>query len=721
MKFKLIKKLDSDSFQNFLDSADYYTPETYRRHIDYLSEILQDDIIRFGRAGSIYNIPAAFDIETTSTYINGKKAAWMYVWMLGVYDSVCIGRTWEEFYTLLDYIAIKFNLSERCALPVYVHNLAYEFGYIQHRHEWESVFSLAPRKPVYARTTNGILFRCSYILSGVNLAKMAGDLHTYKIKKMLGDLDYKQIRHSGTPLTVEEIGYCINDVKIVMAYIREKIDTGEDLAHIPLTKTGYVRNYIREKCLPEDTPEAKNYHLQMLDMTLTEPIYTMLKNAFAGGFVHGDPFRVNKIWENVSSIDFTSSYPAVIASNPGFPMSRGYRVNIKNLEQLEVNLKYYWCVFDIEIKGLQATFFYDNYISESRCFKSKNVFSQNGRVVSADYIYMTVTSEDYLLIRKMYTWGEIRIHNFYRFRTGYLPKPFIEALLDLYERKTMLKNVPGRELDYLLAKELLNSFFGCCVTDICKDEQIFDGRWRTEPADVTEKLEQYNKKFNRTLYYAWGVKITAAARYNLWSGIYECKGDYIYSDTDSIKMLNYEKHKDYVDRYNKSITDKLWSMCTYYDIPFERTRPKTIKGVEKPLGVWDYEGTYKRFKTLGAKRYMYEDEAGYHLTVAGLNKKTAMQYIIDEAIRRGCDPFEVFSAGMYVPKGAAGKLTHTYIDDVYNAQGEKVKSGERAGAVVDMYGIPGTFHEYSAVHLEEADYSLTMTREFMDYIRGLAL
>ena len=65
----------------------------------------------------------------------------------------------------------------------------------------------------------------------------------------------------------------------------------------------------------------------------------------------------------------------------------------------------------------------------------------------------------------------------------------------------------------------------------------------------------------------------------------------------------------------------------HYGIPLELASPKTIKGIEKPLGVWDYEGNYSRFKTLGAKRYMYEIDNDIHITVAGVSKKSGSEYL----------------------------------------------------------------------------------------------
>src|SRR5699024_12382212 len=97
------------------------------------------------------------------------------------------------------------------------------------------------------------------------------------------------------------------------------------------------------------------------------------------------------------------------------------------------------------------------------------------------------------------------------------------------------------------------------VTDILRYQTIYtaSNKWGQEPSDVKEQIKSYNEKRNRVLYYAWGVFVTAYARRNLFTGILSVKEDYIYSDTDSIKMLNYDKNKNYVEKYNKEIRDKI--------------------------------------------------------------------------------------------------------------------------------------------------------------------
>ena len=82
-----------------------------------------------------YNVSCAFDIETTSMIIGEDKVAFMYIWMLGIDGYCIIGRTWEELHWCLDKISEYCGLGDKVYLPIYVHNLAYEFQFIKDRFE----------------------------------------------------------------------------------------------------------------------------------------------------------------------------------------------------------------------------------------------------------------------------------------------------------------------------------------------------------------------------------------------------------------------------------------------------------------------------------------------------------------------------------------------------------------------------------------------------------
>lgn len=208
--------------------------------------------IKTGKHEQFYNVPAGFDIETTSFYNpRGEKSAIMYEWTLGIYNFITYGRTWTQFKILLDAVSKILGTHEKNRLVIYVHNLPYEFQFMRKHFSWTKVFLLDDRKPVYAITDLGIEFRCSLKLSGKSLASTAQDLTKYKVEKMVGDLDYSLIRHSKTPLTEKELNYCEHDVRVILHYIQEKIEQDGNIARIPLTNTGYVRRYTKDACFPE--------------------------------------------------------------------------------------------------------------------------------------------------------------------------------------------------------------------------------------------------------------------------------------------------------------------------------------------------------------------------------------------------------------------------------------------------------------------------------------
>lgn len=664
------------------------------------------------------NVPASFDIETSSFYesknLDSKeKRAIMYEWTFAIYGYVTYGRDWESFinfyYDLADILKTQYDYR----LIVYVHNLSFEFQFIRKRLNWCKSFALEERKIVQAVTDEGIEFRCSYKLSGYSLEMLGKQLTKYKVEKMVGDLDYSLIRNSLTPMTEKEMNYCFNDCLVVNSYIQELIERENGIQNIPLTKTGFVRRLCRNACLYDNddkyNTKFKRYRKLMSSLTLDVETYQQLKRAFAGGFTHTSTFYTFDTVYNVKSYDFTSSYPYVMVSEK-FPMSRFEKIDKLDKQSFNNYLKTKCCLFDIEIEDLEPKIDYENYISKSHCYKLQEAEENNGRIVSAKHLIMSITELDYMIIKKFYKWKSHKIYNFRVAEKAYLPSDLIKAILELYKRKTELKDLAGKEVEYLISKENINAVFGMCVTDICRDEIFYEnGEWSKNKPDLNEMIMKYNKSIKRFLNYAWGVWITAYARFNLFTGIYQFGEDYIYSDTDSLKVLNYEKHIDYINKYNKLVINKLEQSAKYNGFNIEDTRPRNVKGEIKQLGIWNDEGIYTRFKALGAKRYMVEKDEKIELTVSGLNKKKAMPYLLD---KYGDRVFEEFKNDMYIPStylkngneiSATGKQTHTYIDTQTN------------GVVIDYLGNECEYEELSSIHLEPTDYSLSITDRYVDF------
>lgn len=652
-----------------------------------------------------WNIPMAFDIETSSFRANdGTKLSVMYVWQFGINGKVIMGRTWDEFKELMAELEL---FTDEARALIYVHNLSYEFQFIRKRLEWKQTFSTAMREPIYAVTTHNIEFRDSYILTAKSLAKTAESLHTYKIEKMVGDLDYTLLRGNTTQLTETELGYCRNDVLVLNALIQEKIEEeGGTISKIPLTNTGYIRRYFRELCFPKDDLDAKSkYNRLMCELRINDSTeYQLLKDAYSGGFTHANPVHVNELFnERIDSFDFTSSYPTVMIAEQ-FPMGRGKYVKPKSLEEFQKFLNHYCSVFDVRFLNIrQKKDVPDSVISGSKCSRLVRPVLNNGRVYSADELITTVTNVDFEVFTQFYDFDSYEVKNMIVYRKAYLPKPIIEGILKLYGNKTKLKGVEGKEVEYMVSKGMLNGVYGMCVTDIAKALITYITEWGEDPVDVDDAIESYNRDRKRFLFYPWGVFVSAYARRNLLMGIKAIGEDYIYSDTDSIKCRNVEQHMDFITWYNKDIVRKLNECLDFYGIDRKETAPETIKGEAKQLGVWDWETEkkpYTQFKTLGAKRYVYVQDGDLHITIAGVNKKDGKDYIAHIGI-------EEFKDDLVIPAENSGKLTHTYIDE------------EQSGTFIDYQGNEQTFDELSSVHLEGAEYHLSVTDEFTEFCKTM--
>lgn len=650
------------------------------------------------------NLACSFDIETSSFFNEkGEKQSIMYIWQFAIFDSVIIGRTWNDFFKLLDSLVKFYNLSVSNRLVCYIHNLSYEFQFIRKLFEWEDIFATDERKPLYACTKSGIEFKCSYRLSGYSLAVLAKNLTRHTIDKKVGDLDYSLVRHSDTFISDDELGYCVNDVLIVTAYIQECIEDYGDITKIPLTQTGKVRRYVRELTLKDD---VYKYMIRKLELKPKE--YLQLRKAFQGGFTHANPMYTLQECEDVTSYDFTSSYPTAMVSEK-FPMSKSKYIGSVSVDALKYYTQNYCCLFDLKLTNVMSRYTFENIISFSKCFRIKNYTLNNGRVFSAEELYTTITELDFEVICKFYNFDDIEIRNLYIYEKDYLPKSFIMAILKLYNDKTQLKGVQGKEIEYLHSKEMLNSCYGMAVTDLLNNEYIYEhNEWSTKETSIDNAIEDYNKDKNRFLFYPWGVWVTAYARRNLFTGIYECKNDYIYADTDSIKIFNADKHKKYIDNYNAMIENKLNAMCKHYNIDFNLCKPKTKDGIEKMLGVWDFDGKYKMFKSLGAKRYMiYTDDNKLSLTVSGVNKKFAVPYLMKKYNNDIKKIFNVFDDLLVFPKGANGKKILTYIDS------------EQKGIVKDYLEKVKEYDEKSSIFMEDTEYNLNINCEYLDFILKL--
>ena len=775
--------------------------------------------------GKCLNVPISYDIETTSFIDKNRPAddqrvVIPYSWQIGIYNHCLIGRYIEDinqFMTALknylDDYKIKF-------CKIYIHNLAFEFF-----HTWrvfenldKKFISVDNRTPIeFTLYNKSIRFNDSYQLSNLSLAKTAKGFKRQILKQK--PIDYTIIRLPETSLTDDELLYNAYDVYCVNEYIFEMLENNSDTPYIidiPMTSTGFVRQKIKNSVgvyIPYDnrTPDQQDYYNVLKKCNIgSYEMLAILRKTFSGGFTHSGFFTVGKVHENVSHFDFTSSYPTVLLTEK-YPVSSFYNAFekektdvkatkhtktffnsgvddtvIKNIlfnssikKLRDMNIGFLCCV---TFKGVKLK---DNVndmiisissddLSISGLHDRKTAHVYNGRVKECDLITLWLTDVDFYEIKKFYNIKEKNLKTCLIARFEYLPFIFRKTILNFYKQKTVLKDTDN-EFEYQYNKALLNSIYGMCVTDpIRPDFEIENNQIEkhllTEDEEKQKVIKQNDCTNKQFIYYPWGVWCTAYARRNLFSAILECGDDYLYADTDSVFIKNFDKHRAYFEKYDKSIKDKMTKSLKYEysfatsDLLMRLTKMQTdietlkddcikdkyiknikdlkaridrlkqqsqelediynscknIKGEFKPLGIWSQEKFCKKFCTIGAKRYVEQFENGeLKFTISGIKKENIKNFFENSFNNDADKILTTFSNIMWgnidsinIPKEYSGKTTNTYIDHIQKGDMSNVYdiSGNKYS------GINYQYMGYGGYYFEKTTFELTIFPDF-DYFR----
>ena len=567
-----------------------------------------------------------FDIEVTSAWMSdegeligytpGKDADYWndmekfslpYIWQFGFNDTVYYGRNIYSFLNLLE------DLPKKTQYIIWVHNLAYEFGAaLINIMKVKKVFARSPHSPIYAvfEEFPDITFKCSYTLTNMSLDTWGKQLG---VKKLTGQLDYTVLRTPYTELTQEELEYCERDCIVVYEGIKDHLKIYEDVFDIPMTSTGKVRRVVKN--IVTNDKEYMKEIKKLVPRNREE--YERFQSVFAGGYTHANRKYTDKIVKGpVHHVDIASSYPTCMIAYK-FPYNKWayigqYLPDPKTFDHRAYIISLH--LTDLEVKT------WNTYISSSKC-NGRGILADNGRVLKADELYITVTEQDYITIRNTYK-GNFESLGTYVCQKKYLPTIFVKYILELYGNKTSLKGIDP--VKYAISKQYINSLFGMSVTNIVQANVLFtlEEGWDVPdltPEQVEYKLSKLRRWFDKSYFlsYPAGCWITSLARREgIWKCIEKMDKDVIYCDTDS---LFYVGDYDFT-WYNDLIDKRLKEACDYHGLDFDLTRPADPSGVRHPLGHMENEEDCDRFRTLGAKKYCEERDGKLYMTVSGINK-----------------------------------------------------------------------------------------------------
>ena len=418
-----------------------------------------------GKRKKVDNTVYTFDIETTSYLIldgkqlpateylklnekDRKRAEYrscMYIWMLGINDIVYYGRTWIELEMFL--FEIEKYVKEKKI--IFVHNLAFEFQYLKSIFHFSEVQARKAHKVMTAVMKDfNIMFKCTLMMTNCALKNLP-DLFKLPVKKLVGDLDYNPIRHYNTPLTEQELGYCENDCLVVYHYILFELSTYERVDKIPTTSTGHVRRELMNITLND-----LGYKRTVRKSINVDPVvYNRLQSCFAGGYTHASWVFADTIIKDVDSYDECSAYPFILTCFK-FPSKEFKRCVIKTREEMSKRFAY---ILTVRFTNLKCKY-YNNFISASKCTKIVGAKYDNGRIMEAKEIEIVLTDVDFYFLLDSYECNYEILESWFSLY-NYLPKKFIEFVLEKYVNKTKFKGVVGKELEYQIEKGKFNALY----------------------------------------------------------------------------------------------------------------------------------------------------------------------------------------------------------------------------------------------------------------------
>ena len=462
---------------------------------------------------ALLNYPYTVTVQRSHKKGAGTYAgALPYIWQFGINDTYYYGREFDDFYKLLN------DFPKDMQVRIGVHNLSWEWHFAD-KLTWTNVFAKNSHKPIKARCAEfpNIEFYCTLSLTGRSLASWGKYLG---VPKLVGDLDYNQMRTPLTPLDAKEFGYCEQDLKVMYVGIVDELKIYKSVWKLPLTSTGKIRRIVKDMLMADED------YIRYIKKLVPENAYqykTSLK-VFAGGYTHANRTFFNYLYlgEDGMHVDYTSDYPYQMVVNK-FPCST-----------------WAWCPKELpdpasfEDKAYKMHLVFHNieclkqntYIpySKSECIGAE---LDNGRIISAKEVDIWVTEQDYLIISKFYKWEKLDVLEVWESYKDYLPKKFVEYILELFHNKTALKGVDDAEC--ALTKTYLNGLFGMCCTALLQSEiewNTDDNEWhikRITVQDIEDRLKELKRWGDKRYFlnFDWGVWVCAYARKMLLDFVYE--------------------------------------------------------------------------------------------------------------------------------------------------------------------------------------------------------
>ena len=539
------------------------------------------------------------DFETTTDPNDCR--VWAYALCeIGNIDNFMYGNNIEDF--------IKFCADKKQNYQLYFHNLKFDgeyifnyllnngFVYVKDKKERRDktftclisdmgqFYSIEIYFHVTKKHTNKVTIFDSLKILNFPVEQIAKDFNL-PISKL--KLDYDEKREIGHILTQHEIDYIKNDVEIMARALQYMFD--EKLLKMTIGSDA-LNNY-------KEMNKNFNRYFPILDYEIDNDI----RKSYKGGFTYLNEIYKDKETGRGIVLDVNSLYPSVMKYDYlpfGDPLFFEGRYEEDKLYKLYIQC--FSCSFDLK-KGMIPTL----------QIKNNPSFLPNEYIKSSegDIVTLFLTNIDLELFLSHYNVYDITWHNGWKFKAL---KGLFTNYIDYWTERKINAKKENNNVLYIISKLMLNSLYGKFGLNPRVRGKI---PYLNEEGIVKYKLGE--EEIRKAIYIPVATFITSYARRKTIETSQSIKDYtinkygidyYIYSDTDSIHLLNIDEKE----------------LKQFVDID------------DYELGKWKLESKFTRGKYLRQKCYIEEYEDKLNVTVAGLPKKLG-KYINFDNFKQGME------------------------------------------------------------------------------------
>lgn len=594
-------------------------------------------------------VPMSFDIETTNEY--------MYIWTFSIYDRTYYGYTFFDLKVLMGLIRQAIGLGKvkvgdkkkaTRVVPVFVHNFgAFEWHFIKEElkitdkflrgSEYDEKGNPLDPDAMFAVAYDSFLFVDSMqICPKMSLEDLA---KIYCKTQKTHDLDYKVARNheDAKHLSNEEMDYCCNDTLILTEFAEYVFDAYfKKYDKLPMTQNQIVSSAITKAFEAERLSISDDKALKALkdfydDEFLDQKTYRFIREyGFRGGYC-GSSYRYFKGRVGYGDLDAAYTFAVVHCYYP-----RGRYTPIKDPSLWKTFINTHCCQLKVRFTNLRAKEKWLLYDMKHHVFTKNRIECDDSGKVSRVYGTCIVSlNEIHLKMYKLlYDWDNMEVLELKIADRGQLPKPVIEAILNFYKEKSVLKKSCKEDTqEYKRVKTLPSTVSGAMAKRVYGKD-----------LDVLSRVDWYTKYHGIKLRPQWGCYVTAHVRKIIVEMILKLGyANWLYSDTDSIYYVWSEETQAMFDEYNKKVRKMNHDFCKENGYSYL---------VLCDLGTFD-DKRRKHFRidefiTTGAKSYAYHyyddkhPEGKYEIVMAGIPDEA-----VKEAWKESGLSFEEFFCSPY--------------------------------------------------------------------------